>query len=236
VNDGKPRNENSEPEHTSIADPIAVNGDNQTNAAINYQPPTEPPKVETWLRRLSEPLTVVTLLLFVATVGLVWETRDLVKDAREASERQLRAYVLPTSRGQIDDFGIEKPIKATLEFKNSGQTPAYKLHIRMLITAGTFPLPYLPPEPDDPEVRIILGPGTTYMMVAQMVRTLNLEQMNQIKAGSAAVYVLGTIDYWDAFDKHWCTRFRYFMGGNKAAMTVPGGTLTEYPEANDEKC
>jgi hypothetical protein len=238
VNGGKPQNECREPENASISGPVASDCEHQTNEASNRSSPTEPPvRVETWLRRLSEPLTVVTLLLFVATVGLVWETRVLVNDARESSERQLRAYVLPTSRGQIDDFGIEKAIKATLEFKNSGQTPAYKLRIKMLISAGTFPLPKnLPPEPIDPKIRLILGPGTTYMTVAQMVRPLNLEEMNQIKAGIAAVYVFGEIDYWDAFDRHRCTRFRYFMGGNRAEMTVPSGTLTEYPEGNDEDC
>ena len=74
------------------------------------------------------------------------------------------------------------------------------------------------------------------MVVGHMGSTLNLAQLNQIKVGSAAVYVLGTIDYWDAFDHHWCSQFQYFMGGNQAAATVPNGTLTEYPEGNDEDC
>ena len=43
------------------------------------------------------------------------------------------------------------------------------------------------------------------MVVGHMGSTLNLAQLNQIKVGSAAVYVLGTIDYWEAFDHHWCS-------------------------------
>src|SRR6202012_4774520 len=39
-------------------------------------------------------------------------------------------------------------ITAMLEFKNSGQTPAFDLKITMLISAGTFPLTVMPPLPE----------------------------------------------------------------------------------------
>jgi hypothetical protein len=201
------------------------------------------------VRRIIDALNWASpLLTAVATGLLVWVAiwqwielhstdgtlRETLRAQINSSERQLRAYVLPTSRGEIDDFGSEKPIKAILEFKNSGQTPAHKLRIRMFISAGTFPMPKISLPDPKPETRLVLGPGTTYVVVAQMGRILTVEEVNQIKSGSAAVYVFGELDYSDAFEKHWCSHFKYFMGGS-ASTTLPG-TLTEYQDGNDEDC
>jgi hypothetical protein len=46
-----------------------------------------------WLTKLGEPLSIGTLFLFLATVGLAWYTRELVSDGREASERDQRPYL-----------------------------------------------------------------------------------------------------------------------------------------------
>ncbi|SHN83120.1 hypothetical protein [Bradyrhizobium erythrophlei] len=94
----------------------------------------------TWIQRFGEPLTVVTLLLFGATVGLYIATRDLVHDAENTAERQLRAYVglkrdnNTVIKGVCPDCDLSRPVPAEgvetrnnfqILIKNFGQTPAY---------------------------------------------------------------------------------------------------------------
>jgi hypothetical protein len=177
----------------------------------------------------------------IATAAAACYTRNQWLTAQEqlavmadTERRQLRAYVLPTARGQIDNFGTEKPVIATLEFKNSGQTPAYNLRIRMFLSAGTMPPSTNPLPNPQPEVRMVLGPGTAHLVVAKMVRVLTLDEIDDIKSGRAAVHVYGDIDYFDAFEKHRCAHFKFFMGGS-AGKTIESG-LTQYPDGNDEEC
>lgn len=71
-----------------------------------------------WLKRLCEPLTFVTLLLFCATFALYWATRELVRGTEETAERQLRAYV-----GTISNIGMSAD-GTRLMLDNFGLTPA----------------------------------------------------------------------------------------------------------------
>ena len=77
-------------------------------------------------------LVVFTFFLFLATVALWRATRDLVDDAKETSERQLRAYVYlemsafqwPFPPKNSDRWGI------VVKITNSGQTWARNVVIR----------------------------------------------------------------------------------------------------------
>jgi hypothetical protein len=63
---------------------------------------------------------VAAFLLFFATLGLYRATRDLVTDARIASQNQLRAYVLLTTAA-VSDNNVD------IVVTNTGQTPAYNV-------------------------------------------------------------------------------------------------------------
>ena len=74
-------------------------------------------------------LVIVTFLLVLATVGLWIATRDLVNDARETAQRQLRAYlyVFPVTLAVI---APEKMPMVLLSMKNHGTTPLRNGHVR----------------------------------------------------------------------------------------------------------
>jgi hypothetical protein len=162
-------------------------------------------------------LVAFTFLLFLATLALFWATRDLVDDAKHNAERQLRAYVFP-SHIEIRDFGTEKPTVGELRFKNSGQTPAYHLEIRMFITGAPFPLLEELPLKKMPDAKGVMPPGGEQMMTIESPGPLALEQVNYVKlgGGGGALYIWGTIDYVDAFDRPRCYRFLFFLQGNRA--------------------
>ena len=85
-------------------------------------------------------LAVITFFLALFTAFLWWKTRELVKDAKDAANRQLRAYItfqkaqlFATQNGIMVDpprqiFAGCRPTCTTV-FINSGQTPAYDVEM-----------------------------------------------------------------------------------------------------------
>ncbi len=86
-----------------------------------------------WLKRFVEPITVVTILLFVATWALYGATRNLVDDARVDSQIKLRAYVGMTELilpQWFDPPGDTGNYLIYTRIRNSGQTNTLKMSVQ----------------------------------------------------------------------------------------------------------
>lgn len=148
-----------------------------------------------------------------ATIRAVDATRESTELARENAERQLRAYVLPVA-GYVERAEIRgTALKAVVEIRNAGQTPAYKMthsitaDVRELpLTNSVFDPPYNRPQES------YIGPGTNQIFSTKIaIEELEYSMIN-MSPRLATVFVWGRIDYIDAFDKPRWTTFRLRLG------------------------
>jgi hypothetical protein len=107
-------------------------------------------------------IAAFTVVLAFATGFLFFATRDLVKGAEETAERQLRAYISVTA-GHVRLINNTTAVEMWVQFKNAGQTPAYKFGnwLRYEIKLAGSPMPAIPRERDSSETSSILLPGQT---------------------------------------------------------------------------
>lgn len=161
------------------------------------------------------------------------DTADETLKAMEATaERQLRAYVL-VSKPKLASFGEGSKPEAIVPFKNFGQTPARKVTAWAGIMFAEAPLsPF--PKVDAPDAlsRSTLGPGADLQVThKEAEKALSRADFNKIVNGDAVLYVLGRIDYLDAFDKPRFTSFRLMF--NRDAAKRGDGSLSVCPDGND---
>jgi hypothetical protein len=65
-----------------------------------------------------------TFVLAIATAFLYLATRALVKGGEKNAERQLRAYVLVTGKGLVEQSAKDERFIHQFEIRNTGLTPA----------------------------------------------------------------------------------------------------------------
>lgn len=161
-----------------------------------------------------------TAILTIYTIKM-WKT----------SKQELRAYVGITSTGIRLIQGLSR-ISARVEIKNSGQTIAYRAAcgMCMIIKSG--------PSSDSEDLEqetgaIPLPPGGTYWL--ERFRDLSEAEQRDVRNGIASIYVVGRIDYTDAFNKRQfcCFRLHYnsrtVASNDKCLMLAPIGD----PKDND---
>jgi len=159
-------------------------------------------------------------------------TEDAVKLAGETAKRQLRAYVNVGS-SQLDNFGFDQPPTITVELVNNGQTPAYRLRRSMTLFASEFPF--------TKEVILtegkresILGPsGKINMGPNAMGAALTAEQTQSVISGDWAIYALGVVKYFDAFNEERTTRFSLYFRGNGKSPGQNGIALSHAEKGNE---
>jgi hypothetical protein len=83
-------------------------------------------------------IAIFTVVLAFATFYLWRATRALVRDAKEASQRQLRAYISANPSEISGAENEERLVQITFVLKNHGQTPARELHY--IFDFNVFPL------------------------------------------------------------------------------------------------
>jgi hypothetical protein len=191
-------------------------------------------QVPTYFQRLFSAENLPTIALIFVGIGGIWVAVVTLNHLRESSEQQLRAYVV-TENGSIvnvaDPLPVEgeyKPTEARLtnpqwgpvarvQIKNTGQTPAYDLYHWGSICFREYPLTsILPPTPPPDKYRSILGPGITIQKTLFFGPPLTVEQVQQLRDGTGAIYFHGEIVYRDAFNQKHHTRYRLMhnkMGG-----------------------
>jgi hypothetical protein len=163
-----------------------------------------------WLKRFNEPLTLVTLLLFFATLALYLATRDLVIDSKDTARQQLRAYV------GVVDHEIKVSVGASghvqVRIKNFGQTPAFNVRYWMNEGPFDYPLKQALPEKAFQPGTIVLFPTDVFSPTLTITPLDNALQ-DALRRESKRLYVYGRIVY-DSFGTSYTTDFRlYYAAG-----------------------
>jgi hypothetical protein len=174
--------------------------------------------------------------------------------SRRTAQRQLRAYVLsdssiivnvanpiPLYPGQVlpqTDARITNTAAgpgAFIQIKNLGQTPAFRVIHWGYICFREYPLNASLPARTPVAANIpssVLGPGQTATKMLELNPALTAAQINDLRNGTAAIYVQGEITYLDAFRKNRLTRYRVMYHRMGGAIGVSTG-LNFCEEGND---
>jgi hypothetical protein len=188
--------------------------------------------------RFSFLLVFVTFLLFGATAGLYWATRNLVQDAERTSERQLRAYL---SGKPVRVFAFSPSIVAEIEstVTNHGQTPASQVHISGLVEILPYPLPNDHQFPFLPVAKStsVVHPGGTIQGHSVASHLFAEDEIARAVNGKEVrFYIFGKIDYVDIFGQNRWTRFcSSILGGKNLAIVARGDPNVEVT-INFEPC
>ena len=168
----------------------------------------------------------------VATAVAAWYTRREWENSVDNGHRQLRAYVFPDQANLVWQTG-SRPTAAEITIKNSGQTPAYRLSTAIAMSIGDYPLKQDIAMPPMPGNHTVVAPTGGFSVSVAMPQVLDAPQLDAIKKGTQAIYVLGGIAYTDAFGECRMTHFRFYYTG---AGADAGGkvTLTYLDEGNTE--
>lgn len=149
---------------------------------------------------------------------------DANEIASKSAEWQLRAYVSIINI-KLLPHSPDGPhaLKATVSFKNTGQTPALDLAARLYIAVGAGDslanMPLIEHETGDNPSRAVLGSGVDNQIshITQITRF----PASEIMSGDFTVVIHGFIEYWDVFKKRRETRFRHFHSPTTAKTGTP---------------
>ena len=177
----------------------------------------EKPRLDRWLTGSTVALAVFTFLLFIYTACLWRSTSKLVRKTDENSQIQLRAYVNIAS---VNAQWLEEPdnvtikmIKVTLDFANTGQTPAYNVTAWMI--ARSAPPDTQQFEPNGVGRSIdsvgVLGHGQFNHVTVEKQVEVAEGVLNSWKNGTESLFVFGLINYTDVFNAPHVTEFRLMM-------------------------
>ena len=179
--------------------------------------------------------------------------RAIADRQRLASELQLRAHVfvdlgnitnvanplptflnVPNPNPAAINFPNTGPM-AYLQIKNFGNTPAYDVMHWAAIHYDRFPLTAPLPRRQRTRgtfTRNTLGPGSPNTKNVNLAMPLTAQQIADLRAGIAAIYVYGIIAYRDAFGKRRRTRYR-LMHIDSAGRIGLSTNLTGCATGND---
>lgn len=150
--------------------------------------------------------------------------------AEETAERQLRAYV------GLDKAKIvrsqDRVMRCVVEIKNFGQTPAYKVSPLVNIR-GANKADLIAFEQTEQIVSdgLTIGPGTFVTLEGLLGEVMTQEREDAVRGGHSIVYVYGSVEYFDAFDKRRTTTFRLYLresvfGDGKLKNCAEGNNAT----------
>jgi hypothetical protein len=154
-----------------------------------------------------------------------------IEAANISSERQLRAYVFPDDvMIQVDAYFM---VSAISNFKNTGQTPAYKTSMRGGIFVCSYPLvdETFPERPEAiPISQGTIGAGMSIHSSVDMNGFIDQNIFAMLKNETAAIYFFGEVAYHDAFGKERFTRFCFIRTGD--SDPGPMSVYRDHNEAN----
>jgi hypothetical protein len=205
-----------------------------------------------WERTGEDPIALYTLVLMVFTgilggaTFLLWrDTRRLATGAEETAERQLRAYVIVDAcrAVAIEDgspgeshtpITVPKRVVAIVEYKNSGQTPAYQVRVDAEAEIMDWPLD---------EKRLDFHPtnaGSKTILGRDHEREIRVDELSAsrvsmatyaaLRDGQKAFVVWGVITYVDIFGESRRTTFRHFTGGS---LSLHGTGMGAHDQGNE---
>jgi hypothetical protein len=181
---------------------------------------------EWWIAVLTAALVLVTWRLVGYTKKLWASTADLVKDAGDKSERELRAYISAVLY-ELPRFMADQSAQVKFLLTNHGKTPAHDFRISCKIAVWPFPLPQA----------WDFGGGYTAVSGAPIVfpdaqrsvtftsdDVLSRQTIREIlEDGTRRLYIAGVVQYKDAFDADQKTTFCASVEPNLALRYVSEG-------------
>jgi hypothetical protein len=166
---------------------------------------------------------VLALVAVLQLLSLVWQ----ISSTKAATEKQLRAYVLPTSAAR---FRRDGRMTLKIEFTNGGQTPAYACTVRMVEefpARDVVPNFELPPGSQEQSIFNLAPAHSHNLDVASAEPPADVQEF--LRTAIRAFYVYGDIRYRDVFDRDHVTRFRYICKGRNFEL----GIFAPCNEGND---
>lgn len=199
-------------------------------------PPTIGQRIERWIFRLvRDPIAVLTLFLFL--IGGIQ-----IEISRRNGNRQLRAYLYVSDFQLIDAAHTDSPDPGMvnhpcilIQVANSGETPANdvfhhaRLEVRPVVEESILPI-LIPGNIS----RSYIARGGVLTKTIWLGRQLAPQEIHGIETGTHAIYVMGRIDYRDAFKRkrHTTYRLRYVgpypppAGGQQIVFCDDGNEAT----------
>jgi len=163
--------------------------------------------VEYWPDFLGLHLKITDSLLAIFTGGLLWATlllwwvtRTLANDARQSSERQLRAYI-QVVEASVTRLKANETVTTVIQIKNTGQTPAGAVSMSVDIKVRPWPID-LTGELDSvepAEVAVSLGSGSTFSVTSTSDSPITNAEFNGIQTGDQVILTYGVVQYEDVF-------------------------------------
>jgi hypothetical protein len=166
-------------------------------------------------------------------------TADNVEAARKfarASEANIRAMKLVARLEQrawvgvsgvkVSKLQVGKPVLISVEFRNTGKTPAKNLtvvsNLEVVPRAGKPNFTYSsegssPPERDS---RVLLLAGGYAHISFEATKYLQQKEIDDVATGQLSLYVHGLAKYDDTFGTHHWIRFCYFMDRDVRSFVI----------------
>jgi hypothetical protein len=140
-----------------------------------------------------------------------------IKLAQETAQAELQAYVAVQIDG-LPNFGLGEIAEATIKIINTGVTPAYAMTQYGTIIFAPYPLM------SDPMSNELIYSGVAsrntlhnrepYGAAIYGHEPITEKDIAAFQAGHTVVYVIGNVDYKDAFKRQRRTEFCYFLNIN----------------------
>jgi len=190
---------------------------------------------------------VATLLLILMFIPLFMAAFGARRAARNAGggggsmpvadrdrEEELRAYVDVDKLEFIETPESEGIVKVKVTFRNSGQTPAFKIRSATQVgirdVADEDLVPTMPlPDRAKSATRPRLGRDATIVDIAQCGSTPSLA--DRVMNGDATIVAWGFVEYMDMFDRKRRTNFQYLCN----AGTLDTGEIFKPMTRGDEE-
>jgi hypothetical protein len=144
---------------------------------------------------------------------------DNVSTITDTSKRQLRAYV-GIFKIEFSGWQIGQNISCTFKIKNFGETPAYNVRHWSRIDIMQYPYPGTPDHREDDGTHpcFTLHPkddinGFNIFEKDGIKFIINKEIFDSFSDGRIAAYIIGRIEYDDAYGGHHTTKFVSYGGG-----------------------
>lgn len=170
-------------------------------------------------------IAIFTIIVAVSTFALWWATSDLVTDAVNTAQRQLRAYIGPYEMEltlyAFPTNGPDKPYGfiAHAEMRNFGQTPAYDL---MIYADAKFDAPNAAPFKFPSSSTGLPKAGIAFPQAGLHINkgwAITTAEYKAIEDRKEILFFWGTVWYNDAF--HMPHHFTYRMVSVEKALQPP---------------
>jgi hypothetical protein len=175
-------------------------------------------------------LALFTIVLAAATVFLWRATRDLVRDAQDRGERQLRAYVSVLGGAMVHGTVDNHPgYSVQIELKNGGATPGYSFTTWLMPPEirDLSEVPFRAPRPDDERTgKSIIPPATSARINGHY--QWKPGELEAVRNRQKGVFVWGGADYDDAFGIPRMIIFRMVITGRENTSGGNGWTLAPH--------